>query len=112
MDMPSRTVPASCRLCGHSPQGQPRPRRCDSHPRMSPRTFPFELSTGADFMPYKDKGHLAIEDRATVLVVRVDGGPHQEFGVDLADKLDRLVKRVDRDPGVRAVVFTGAHPER
>lgn len=63
-------------------------------------------------MPYKDKGHLAIEDRGEVLVVRVDGGPHQEFGVDLADKLDRLVKRVDRDPNVRAVVFTGAHPER
>ncbi|MGW1785845.1 enoyl-CoA hydratase/isomerase family protein [Streptomyces sp. NPDC002143] len=63
-------------------------------------------------MPYKDNGQLAIEDRDAVLVVRVDGGPHQEFGLDIADQLDRLVRRVERDPKIRAVVFTGAHPER
>ncbi|MGQ4387635.1 enoyl-CoA hydratase/isomerase family protein [Streptomyces sp. SAS_270] len=63
-------------------------------------------------MPYKDKGQLEIEDRGAVLVVRVDGGPHQVFGLDIANQLDRLVNRVDRDPGIRAVVFTGAHPER
>ncbi|MGW0582902.1 enoyl-CoA hydratase/isomerase family protein, partial [Streptomyces sp. NPDC002920] len=63
-------------------------------------------------MPYKDKGHLEIEDLGAVLVVRVDGGPHQVFGLDIADQLDRLVARVDRDPSIRAVVFTGAHPER
>ncbi|MFD8648080.1 enoyl-CoA hydratase/isomerase family protein [Streptomyces mirabilis] len=63
-------------------------------------------------MPYKDKGHLRIEDRGAVLVVRVDGGPHQEFGLDIANQLDKLVTRVDRDPNIRAVVFTGAHPER
>ncbi|MFF3659393.1 enoyl-CoA hydratase/isomerase family protein [Streptomyces olivochromogenes] len=63
-------------------------------------------------MPYKDKGHLEIEDRGAVLVVRVDGGPHQVFGLDIAGQLDKLVARVDRDPGIRAVVFTGAHPER
>ncbi|GAA4024630.1 enoyl-CoA hydratase/isomerase family protein [Streptomyces plumbiresistens] len=63
-------------------------------------------------MSYKDKGHLKIEDRGAVLVVRVDGGPHQVFGLDLANQLDKLVARADRDPNVRAVVFTGAHPER
>ncbi|MET7699591.1 enoyl-CoA hydratase/isomerase family protein [Streptomyces sp. NPDC005485] len=63
-------------------------------------------------MPYKDKGQLEIEDRGAVLVVRVDGGPHQVFGLDIANQLDRLVNRVERDPGIRAVVFTGAHPER
>ncbi|MFI8071619.1 enoyl-CoA hydratase/isomerase family protein [Streptomyces sp. NPDC086033] len=63
-------------------------------------------------MPYKDKGHLEIEDRGAVLIVRVDGGPHQEFGLDIAQQLDKLVARADRDPGIRAVVFTGAHPER
>ncbi|MDH6431930.1 enoyl-CoA hydratase [Streptomyces sp. SAI-144] len=63
-------------------------------------------------MPYKDKGHLEIEDRGAVLVVRVDGGRHQEFGLDIAKQLDKLVARADRDPGIRAVVFTGAHPER
>ncbi|MFD0441074.1 enoyl-CoA hydratase/isomerase family protein [Streptomyces chartreusis] len=63
-------------------------------------------------MPYKDKGHLDIEDRGAVLVIKVDGGPHGEFGLDIANQLDKLVKRVDRDPGIRAVVFTRAHPER
>ncbi|MFF4055510.1 enoyl-CoA hydratase/isomerase family protein [Streptomyces sp. NPDC001668] len=63
-------------------------------------------------MPYKDKGRLAIEDRGSVLVVRVDGGPHQEFGLDIAQQLEKLVARADRDPNIRAVVFTGAHPER
>lgn len=63
-------------------------------------------------MPYKDQGHLEIEDRGAVLIVRLDGGPHHVFGLDIANQLDELVDRVDRDPGIRAVVFTGAHPER
>jgi enoyl-CoA hydratase/carnithine racemase len=63
-------------------------------------------------MPYKDKGRLTIEDRGAVLIVRVDGGPHQEFGLDIAQQLEKLVARADGDPNVRAVVFTGAHPER
>ncbi|MFE3850313.1 enoyl-CoA hydratase/isomerase family protein [Streptomyces griseorubiginosus] len=63
-------------------------------------------------MPYKDKGRLKIEDRGAVLVVEVDGGPHQEFGLAIAQQLEKLVTRADRDPHVRAVVFTGAHPER
>lgn len=63
-------------------------------------------------MTYMDKGQLEIEDRGAVLVVRIDGGPHQVFGLDLAQQLDKLVTRVDRDPKIHAVVFTGAHPER
>ncbi|MFJ9712870.1 enoyl-CoA hydratase/isomerase family protein [Streptomyces sp. NPDC101234] len=63
-------------------------------------------------MPYKDKGQLAIEDRGAVLIVRVDGGPHGVFGLDIANQLDKLMDRVDSDPGIRAVVLTGAHPER
>ncbi|MFD0029680.1 enoyl-CoA hydratase/isomerase family protein [Streptomyces sp. NPDC055059] len=63
-------------------------------------------------MPYKDKGYFEIEDRGAVLIVHIDGGPHQVFGLDIANQLDKLVDRVDRDPGIRAVVFTGAHPER
>jgi enoyl-CoA hydratase/carnithine racemase len=58
------------------------------------------------------KGHLQIEDNGAVLTVRVDGGPYGVFGPDIADQLEELVDRVDRDPGVRAVVFTGTHPER
>lgn len=58
------------------------------------------------------KGHLDIEDRGSVLIVRVDGGPHGLFGLDIANQLDELVVRVDNDPNIHAVVFTGAHPER
>jgi enoyl-CoA hydratase/carnithine racemase len=63
-------------------------------------------------MTPEGKGHLEVEDRGAVLIVRVDGGPLGEFGADIADQLEDLVDRVDRDPDVHAVVFTGAHPER
>jgi enoyl-CoA hydratase/carnithine racemase len=63
-------------------------------------------------MTDEDKGSLEIEDRGAVLIVRVDGGPHGLFGLEIANQLEKLVDRVDRDPGVHAVVFTGAHPER
>ena len=56
--------------------------------------------------------HFEIEDRVGVLTVRVDGGPHSLFGLDIANQLDELVSRVDRDPSVHAVVFTGARPGR
>jgi enoyl-CoA hydratase len=63
-------------------------------------------------MADEDKGRLEVEDRGAVLIVRVDGGPHSLFGLDIANQLEELVDRVDRDPSVHAVVFTGAHPER
>ncbi|MCX4767832.1 enoyl-CoA hydratase/isomerase family protein [Streptomyces sp. NBC_01275] len=63
-------------------------------------------------MTQPEKGRLEIEDNGAVLTVRVDGGPYGVFGLDIADRLEELVDRVDRDPGVHAVVFTGAHPER
>jgi enoyl-CoA hydratase/carnithine racemase len=63
-------------------------------------------------MAHEDKGRLEVEDRGAVLIVRVDGGPHGLFGLDIANQLEELVDRVDRDPSVHAVVLTGAHPER
>ena len=60
----------------------------------------------------KDETTLTVEDRGAVQIVRVDGGPHSLFGVQIADQLDELVNRVDRDPGVHAVVFTGSRPGR
>ena len=57
-------------------------------------------------------GHLGIEDRGAILIVRVDGGQHSLFGLDIANELEELVDRVDRDPSVHAVVFTGARPGR
>ena len=63
-------------------------------------------------MTPEDKGHLEVEDRGAVLIVRVDGGPHSVFGLEIANQLEELVDRADRDPNVHAVVLTGAHPER
>jgi enoyl-CoA hydratase len=63
-------------------------------------------------MAHEDKGHLEVEDREAVLIVRVDGGPHALFGLDIANQLEELVDRVEGDPSVHAVVLTGAHPER
>ena len=47
-------------------------------------------------MTHGDKGHLEIEDHGSVLIVRVDGGPHGLFGLDIANQLEELVDRVDR----------------
>jgi len=58
------------------------------------------------------RGNLEIEDRGAVLVARVDGGPLGLFGNDIAEQLDALVDRAERDPNIHAVVFTGTHPER
>jgi enoyl-CoA hydratase/carnithine racemase len=63
-------------------------------------------------MTHHDNNHLNIENHGSVLVVRVDGGPHSLFGIDAANELDGFVDRVDRDPSVHAVVFTGARPGR
>lgn len=63
-------------------------------------------------MTRQSNGRLDIEDRGPVLIARVDGGPHGVFGLEIAHELDALVDRAERDPDIRAVVFTGAHPER
>src|SRR5712691_12312115 len=71
-----------------------------------------ELIAEGESMTHEDNGHLDVEDRGVVLIVRVDGGPHGLFGPEIANQLEELVDRVDRDPSVHAVVITGAHPER
>lgn len=63
-------------------------------------------------MADKERGHLEVEDRGAVLLAVVDGGPRQVFGPDIAEQLEALVDRADRDPAIRAVVFTGKHPDR
>lgn len=57
-------------------------------------------------------GHIDVEDRGAILVARIDGGPHALFDAALAAQLKVLVDRADRDPNIRAVVFTGTHPDR
>ena len=57
-------------------------------------------------MSQETAGHLEVDDRGSVLVVRVDGGPHQVIGPEIAHQLEALVDRVDADPQVHAVVLT------
>ncbi|WP_059021499.1 enoyl-CoA hydratase/isomerase family protein [Mycobacterium sp. M26] len=63
-------------------------------------------------MSQQARGEIVIEDRGSVLVATLDGGPHSLFGVQIADQLDALVDRADKDPNVHAVVFTGARDGR
>ncbi|BBH17761.1 enoyl-CoA hydratase [Nocardioides baekrokdamisoli] len=58
------------------------------------------------------RGNIEVEDRGAVLLARIDGGPLGLFGNDIAEQLDELVDRADRDPRIQAVVFTGTHPGR
>jgi enoyl-CoA hydratase len=63
-------------------------------------------------MAQKETGRIETEQRGAVVIARIDGGPRQVFGPDVAADLTELVTRADGDPSVRAVVFTGKHPER
>ncbi|MFY9922226.1 MAG: enoyl-CoA hydratase/isomerase family protein, partial [Mycobacterium sp.] len=63
-------------------------------------------------MTVPENSHFEIEDRGSTLIARIDGGAHSLFGLEAANELDELVDRVDRDPSVHAVVFTGARPGR
>ena len=73
-----------------------------------------QLDTSAEQGPLANHrdSRFEVEDRGAVQVVRIDGGPHALFGLDIANQLEELVERVDNDPNVHAVVFTGTHPER
>jgi enoyl-CoA hydratase/carnithine racemase len=57
-------------------------------------------------------GHIEVENHGSVLVAHIHGGPHAVFDASMAKQLKELVDRADRDPNIRAVIFTGAHPER
>jgi enoyl-CoA hydratase len=53
-----------------------------------------------------------IENRGGTLLVKVDGGKHQLFGLKFSKLLDELVDSAENDPDVHAVVFTGKYPDR
>jgi enoyl-CoA hydratase/carnithine racemase len=57
-------------------------------------------------------GRLTLRDDDGVLVVVMDGGALGLLDGPLIDDLARLVETAEHDPGVRAVVLTGAHPTR
>ncbi len=55
---------------------------------------------------------IDVEQRGRVLLARIIGGPHGEFGREIAADLAVLVTRANSDDGVGAVVLTGTHPTR
>ncbi len=57
-------------------------------------------------------GRIDIETRGSVLIARLDGGPMAMFGEGTARDLLALLDRVEKDPSIHGVVFTGTHPTR
>jgi enoyl-CoA hydratase/carnithine racemase len=60
----------------------------------------------------QSKGNIIVENHGAILVARIDGGPHALLDQEIAKQLKELVDTVDKDPNIRAVVFTGTHPDR
>jgi enoyl-CoA hydratase/carnithine racemase len=59
-----------------------------------------------------DQTGLKLEEHGATLVVRINGGKHALFTPEIAAQLGKLVDKVDKDPDVHAVVFSGSHPDR
>lgn len=57
-------------------------------------------------------GRIEIENRGSVLIARLEGGPMGMFGEGTATDLYALLDRVESDKRIDAVVFTGTHPGR
>jgi len=57
-------------------------------------------------------GHLNVETRGSVLIVRLDGGPLGLMGLNMANALSALLDKAESRGDVKAVVLTGTHPGR
>jgi enoyl-CoA hydratase len=57
-------------------------------------------------------GEVGIETRGRVVLATLVNPPHGLMDAGIVDGLDSLVARAESDPGLGAVVVTGAHPER
>ena len=60
--------------------------------------------------PTQPNGNINTENHGAIFVARIDGGPHALLDQEIARQLKELVNKADRDPNIRAVVFTGTHP--
>ena len=72
-------------------------------------TIQNNLNRGKHIQP---KGNIITESHGAILVARIDGGPHALLDQEIARQLKELVDRADKDPNIRAVIFTGIHPDR
>lgn len=59
-----------------------------------------------------DRLGIEVEQQGRVLLARLHGGPHGEFGPELAADMAALVARAESDDSVGAVVITGTYPGR
>lgn len=59
-----------------------------------------------------EEANFTEEKHGGTLLVYVDGGKHQLFGLKFSKLLDELVDRAENDDDIHAVVFTGKHPNR
>ncbi|MCX6468865.1 MAG: enoyl-CoA hydratase/isomerase family protein [Corynebacteriales bacterium] len=71
-----------------------------------------QKSTQAPLHVAPPQGRIIVEGDSGVLVARIDGGPNALFDAALTRELKKLVDRADKDPDIRAVVFTSTHPDR
>ncbi|BBP59475.1 enoyl-CoA hydratase/isomerase family protein [Pseudomonas sp. St316] len=55
---------------------------------------------------------VEVEPRGSVLIARLDGGPHGLMGLEMANELSALLDKVESDAAIKAVVLIGTHPER
>ncbi|WP_445147286.1 enoyl-CoA hydratase/isomerase family protein [Dyella sp. Tek66A03] len=55
---------------------------------------------------------LEVEIHGSILVVRLQGGPHGLMGLAMAEELAALLDKVESDASIDAVVFTGTHSGR
>jgi enoyl-CoA hydratase len=57
-------------------------------------------------------GEVSVEQHGRVLLATLVNPPHGLMDAGIVDGLASLLERAESDPGVGAVVLTGAHPER
>ncbi len=57
-------------------------------------------------------GRLELEARGSVLIARLEGGPHGLMELNIANELAALMDKVESEEAVRSVVLTGTHPGR
>jgi enoyl-CoA hydratase/carnithine racemase len=57
-------------------------------------------------------GEVRVEQRGQVVLATLVNPPHGLMDAGIVDELDSLVTRAESDHGVRAIVLTGAQPDR
>ena len=78
--------------------------------RLEERRYTMNESGNPKVVPAS--GHIKTEIKGPTIIAHIDGGPDAVFDAEIARQFKDLVDRADRDPNIRAVIFTGTHPDR